>query len=334
MDLDALLENIYMALSMKPGIPKDLKEMWKEMSRDESKHLKYWHYLQEREYNLKVLQLEDKKRAKNIMKKLIAEAGKTLKKVKNNDYTPLEMLEFTMNMEYSALISPMQRIMNTHDIIFDKTVFNPKTMYEDHLDRFTDIGLKKFKNDRMKYVLLNSIKLLLNEKRKLVTASVRDPLTGLKNRRYFFQNAAFLLEVARRDKKPVAVLLCDIDKFKEINDRYGHPSGDKVLVQVSNLFQKEIRASDIVARYGGDEFIFMLFNQDAERAGEFIARLKGGLEKLTVNIAPEVTITPDISIGYAIDYSGKSKRNLGGLIKEADKKMYEQKNYSGGPLNL
>jgi diguanylate cyclase (GGDEF)-like protein len=322
---------IYQKLSEDKNISKDLRKMWKGMAEDEKEHLTYWNYLKERQYRLKVLLPGTKQSADDLLAKLIDEAKKYRAQVDRNNYTEQDMLEFTINTEFSALISPMQRIMYTHDIIFDKKVFNPQTMYEGHLDKFTEVGLKKFKEDRVRFILLNSIKLLLKDKRRLVSSSVKDSLTGLKNRRYFFQNASFLMEVAQREKNPVAIVIADIDKFKDINDRYGHLAGDKVLTKVAEVFRKNTRSADIAARYGGDEFIFMLFDQNKEQVGGFINRLHSAIKDLNIKTGAGDTIVPDISIGYSITDPSKDGKKLNRLIKEADREMY--KNKSGSDIS-
>ena len=86
----------------------------------------------------------------------------------------------------------------------------------------------------------------------MISETVNDSLTGLKSRKYFFDNAGFLLKVAQREKKPVSMVMMDINKFKEINDKYGHLAGDKVLKNVGGVINNCVRTTDIAARYCGD----------------------------------------------------------------------------------
>ena len=93
-----------------------------------------------------------------------------------------------------------------------------------------------------------------------------DPLTGCLNRRAFFEQAELVLKKAREDGSPVCCVMTDIDKFKHFNDTYGHAVGDQVLVQVARVLKAALRPSDILCRYGGEEFCILLPGVDALRA--------------------------------------------------------------------
>jgi len=95
---------------------------------------------------------------------------------------------------------------------------------------------------------------------KVQELSVIDELTGIHNRRYLDSNYADFYRLANRQQVPVGLLLFDIDDFKDVNDNHGHQSGDEVLFQTAELLKKSIRASDILVRYGGDEFLVLFFN--------------------------------------------------------------------------
>ena len=99
------------------------------------------------------------------------------------------------------------------------------------------------------------------------TMATTDGLTGLTNHREFKQQFADLLERASRHGGKVALLLCDIDFFKKVNDGYGHPVGDEVLRRVARVLQEVPRKIDILARYGGEEFAVLLDNVDASARG-------------------------------------------------------------------
>jgi len=87
--------------------------------------------------------------------------------------------------------------------------------------------------------------------------SIRDELTGLLNRRHFDEQAATLFAQAVRYKQPLTVVMCDLDRFKQINDRFSHAAGDVVLRHVAEILHSDTRASDVVARYGGEEFVIL-----------------------------------------------------------------------------
>ena len=109
---------------------------------------------------------------------------------------------------------------------------------------------------------------LAHTRRELAQISQTDQLTGLLNRRGFDTEAAAALERAQADGAPVAVLMCDIDHFKSINDRYGHEIGDKVLVEIADVLRQfASRHGALVARYGGEEFAAVVTGLSQEQAG-------------------------------------------------------------------
>jgi len=140
-----------------------------------------------------------------------------------------------------------------------------------------------------------SNKLLIEQRRQLHEAqlnSMVDPLTGLKNRRYVFGNEKEpdpsgelkrLFFEAKRSGDPLSVIMLDIDKFKDINDKFSHEAGDNVLQQLASLFEKTIRESDIAARIGGEEFLIILQDTDLSGAKELAERIRKAVEVKNLN---------------------------------------------------
>ena len=100
----------------------------------------------------------------------------------------------------------------------------------------------------------------------LVEMADTDPLTGLKNRRHFFEVMGLALSSARCDGRPMSLVMLDVDHFKSYNDEYGHPAGDEVLRMVADVVRSGVRRHDLVARYGGEEFVILLPSTAAEPA--------------------------------------------------------------------
>jgi diguanylate cyclase (GGDEF)-like protein len=103
--------------------------------------------------------------------------------------------------------------------------------------------------------------------------ALRDPLTGLHNRRYLFEVGPGTLELARRQRCQLAVVLLDLDHFKLLNDTYGHQAGDTVLQRFAALLVEALRKSDIVCRHGGEEFVALMPDIDANGAQAMLTRL-------------------------------------------------------------
>lgn len=127
---------------------------------------------------------------------------------------------------------------------------------------------------------------------KLRDAAIRDPLTGIHNRRHFFDAAAKEIERARRYHRPLSLAMIDVDHFKEKNDRYGHLVGDELLIAIAKITVGELRQSDLVARYGGEEFVALLPETDLDAAFAVTDRMRSRLaETSIVTSAGPVTCT-------------------------------------------
>ncbi len=133
---------------------------------------------------------------------------------------------------------------------------------------------------------------------ELQRSAITDQLTQLPNRRYLMKEGSRLLNIAIRAGQPCSIMILDIDRFKNINDTYGHNVGDIVLRQMSKTFQEIIRTSDIVARYGGEEFVVVAPGSDIESGRILAERLRKGIEDRTFN-TDEQPLTCTISIGVA-----------------------------------
>jgi diguanylate cyclase (GGDEF)-like protein len=152
--------------------------------------------------------------------------------------------------------------------------------------------------------------------------SVTDPLTGLPNRRRLLQHLGVELARADRYHHPVALLLIDVNDFKEINDTHGHHSGDQVLCEIGRIMRAGLRPYDMCARFGGDEFVLVLWDCDARMA----ERRREELEEAIAAEPPLEAIAgtlPSVSIGIAM-YPGDG-RDAARLIAAADQRMYERK---------
>jgi diguanylate cyclase (GGDEF)-like protein/PAS domain S-box-containing protein len=150
-----------------------------------------------------------------------------------------------------------------------------------------------------------------------------DPLTGLGNRRYFEEHLAEALVRAKRSGRPVVLMLLDLDNFKQINDTFGHAAGDETLREFARRLQQCVRATDTVARWGGDEFGLVLENSHGIGEAERVAQKFAG--DLTVTFVLEGIMLPAItsSIGAAILTDGTTDASAAMLL--ADDALYEAK---------
>lgn len=151
--------------------------------------------------------------------------------------------------------------------------------------------------------------------------SIRDELTGLYNRRFFNTQAPKILRQTQQYNQPLSVMLSDIDHFKQINDRFSHLVGDQVLRQVAQLLMKETRSSDLVARFGGEEFIAVFPAANPEQAAQLCDRLR-----LCIQSYNWSSIHPDLQVTISMGISSEAHSNdLEKIISMADEKLYQAK---------
>ena len=165
-----------------------------------------------------------------------------------------------------------------------------------------------------------------------------DPLTGLPNRRYFFDRLQKTLQGGKHNNQHTALLYIDIDQFKLINDRHGHSVGDKVLQNVARCLALCIRAEDTIARIGGDEYVVALarlgedFLKATSLTEQIAARMLGSLVSAKKQNWEDLEASGDwtgtVSIGVTI-FSGDQSRTLEQVMKEADLAMYQAKEIGG-----
>tara|TARA_R110002111_G_scaffold23930_7_gene53327 strand:+ start:545 stop:1969 length:1425 start_codon:yes stop_codon:yes gene_type:complete len=127
-----------------------------------------------------------------------------------------------------------------------------------------------------------------------------DPLTGLYNRRFALHHLAAIARQARQEEIPFAVMVVDLDRFKEVNDRFGHPAGDAVLIEVARRMADSMRADDLLARIGGEEFLVALPNTDLKIARPIAERLCRKIEATPFDIGGVSALRLTASIGLAI----------------------------------
>ncbi len=156
---------------------------------------------------------------------------------------------------------------------------------------------------------------------KLRWQTVTDPLTGVSNRRGFLQAADLSLAQARRHRRPLAVVLADIDLFKRINDNYGHGAGDRVLAHFARVLRESVRMEDCVGRIGGDEFAVLMADCRPDDAGLMMSRVRHALaEQPVVEKSQAIPLT--VSFGIAGFVDGDSRESL---LARADQALYEAK---------
>ena len=154
---------------------------------------------------------------------------------------------------------------------------------------------------------------------ELRAAATRDKLTGLYNRRYGESQLREACLNARASGSPLSILLCDIDHFKQVNDRFGHDAGDRVLREFSRVLARSVRASDTVARWGGEEFVVVLADCSLVSASDLAERIRGQIALLDDEQVGRISVSVGVAT-LAADETAKQ------LYLRADAALYQAKN--------
>ena len=191
--------------------------------------------------------------------------------------------------------------------------------------QFISVGANDFLNKPYSEIELitriNSNLELLELFEKTRDMANKDFMTGSYNRRYFFEAGQSIFAKAKRAQKDIAVAMFDIDKFKNINDTYGHDVGDVAIIEVANILNKHLRQSDLVARFGGEEFCVLLENISLDEIGMLFEKIRLVFEKNVIKVNDlEISFTTSIGICYGME------DDLEAMIKKSDDGLYFCKN--------
>ena len=175
----------------------------------------------------------------------------------------------------------------------------------------TQVRRKRF-NDALRQSVVQTIEM-----------AVTDGLTGLHNRRYLETHLDILFERSVARGRPLSYLIADIDKFKSINDAFGHDGGDHVLREFANLLRRQVRGADLVSRYGGEEFVVAMPDTDAELAAKVAERVRAAVAENSFSLSNGRTVPVTVSVGIAT-LQGRAD-SIAALAKRADTALYEAK---------
>ena len=206
------------------------------------------------------------------------------------------------------IFSSSRELMGTFAIYYDK----PRTPNPDEMrlvyrsSHITAIALQREQHEQ-----------------KLFQLATMDELTGLGNRRHFLQQADRELKRSQRYQQPMAVLMMDLDHFKNINDQYGHATGDQVISHFAGLCRQVLRTSDLTGRLGGEEFAALLPNTDSKAALAAAERLRAAVNENPLLVNGQ-SIHYTVSLGLSLRQD--SDQHVDDLLKRADKLLYQAKN--------
>ncbi|AGV54031.1 MULTISPECIES: GGDEF domain-containing protein [Alteromonas] len=177
--------------------------------------------------------------------------------------------------------------------------------------------------DKLYQELIEAKDQLEKKTEELTAVSRRDTLTPLLNRRAANDDVLKMISQSRRAFVPLSFLLLDIDFFKKINDAFGHEEGDRILIKLSHVLLEQVRETDVVARWGGEEFLMVLFNTDIKDIKPFSERLHNAISEISLPSGKPLTA----SIGGTVLEKGDLEQPnlIAQQLLKADKALYEVK---------
>lgn len=251
--------------------------------------------------------------------------------------------EVIPNLDRNYFHKSIQRVLDNGSVMFFSAA-----MHKDILNSTDKLNLKisRLSKDNSNLLLLEFIdvsnkiaqisqlkqyvnelyrvnKELLEKENIIKKLAYYDNLTGVANRNRFYKLANRYLRVAKEQNLSMAVMFIDVDDFKFINDTFGHLIGDKILVRVAKILQNAVGPADIVARYGGDEFLILLYNISSETDYKDVIYKINNAENKVVSFA---NMTKTISLSIGVSVYPDDGDSIDKLMAKADQAMYIAKN--------
>ena len=313
--LDTHATRIYRQLSEQAGNP-DLKSFWQTIARQNEQYLGYWEKLFDWA-------------AKGLLDNLFAAPQQTLDELtvlqekvrcladfcsaahkKEKAFTMAFKLEF-------YLLHPAIETLGQYMATFNGATTG-EVAYERFVGRLFD-ALQQHDLGTLELELVGeAIHRLWRENRRMAFLSNYDELTGIFNRRGLFNAIHHLAHLSQRNDNTVGVLMIDIDHFKAINDSHGHPAGDAIIQYTVGTARSQVRESDSIFRWGGDEFLLLLPDCDLQHAARNAERIRQKIAEMPVYFG-SVTIPVTVSIGVAQLAKRESQDSL---VERVDRALY------------
>lgn len=318
MKIDTRARDIYSALASDLH-NRPLQAFWFHMAEDENSHIEFWQSIKKPAQNGLLPNFIDevqktKHQLANIIDKIdkMAQRYQSVPSISNALMLSYRLEMFMLHEAFEAIFSSPPRTGVEH---------GPSASYEDHIQGLVHVLLRNGEEAPEIEMLGETLQQLWRKNRDLVRQSSIDELTGVYNRRGFFNAAKPILHLAMRNKQTVGFMMVDIDDFKIINDTLGHQTGDEALIGTAKILQKGVRASDILGRYGGEEFLIFFSSVKKDAVYQLAEKIRRMIEK---EMSDHIPLT--VSIGLSVGVLDRNvEQGMMQLIKKADDCLYSAK---------
>jgi len=289
-------------------------------------------------YELRRFAEEDKINSRNL---IFYSDSAQLNMIFRKPYAP-QLGEFDVQ-RHAALLSPTSppiKSLACLPLIRYGRLIGSLNLGSESRERFSKEFATEFL-ERLATIVAMCMENTINHER-LKRVGLTDALTNVNNRRFFDQRLGEEIARCLRAHEPLACLFMDIDYFKKINDIQGHQVGDTVLRSVAGIIREQLRNSDVLCRYGGEEFAALLTNTNTTTAKEVAERIRRNIESHRFDLSAHSKADPDLkvtlSVGIALldqDYSGQDINAIAAnLVKQADSALYRAKSQGRNCIRL
>ncbi|MCP4133682.1 MAG: diguanylate cyclase [bacterium] len=282
--------------------------------------------------NVKILIVDDSRTGRTHLRRLLElhkytmlecdNGDEALRLIRSDPGIHLVLADYNMpDMDGFELTRNIRHLytMNEVAVIGLSTLGNHKLSVQFIKHGANDFISKPFISEQLYCRVSQNIK-IVEQYQKIKKLTLTDSLTQIPNRRYFFEVAPKIYNSSLRSEEPLTVAMIDIDFFKKVNDTYGHKFGDIVLQKTAESINTSFRKSDVVSRFGGEEFCVLAYNMDPDESFTIFERLREKIEKINYK-----TNELDFNITVSIGLCQEKMDSLEKMVREADQKLYQAK---------
>ncbi len=321
--MDVFADRLYQTLARDCTQP-DLAAFFARMAEDEAQHTEWWQGLLDAWES-------------GLLPDLVNDTTGLIERL-TNVYAELEEIDFDTlgSLDIEQMLALAARVeFFMIDPVFGELIELTEpaqagrrhAIYQVHVQRLVSEISSRFPEGSLAAALASSLTRAWTDTMRLSAYATHDPLTGLYNRRALYTHLPQWTAWSARYGHPLAVLLVDIDHFKLVNDRYGHLMGDVALQAVAAALREGVRASDLVIRYGGDEFAVIAPETGEAECAELGTRLLESVRTIELTTESGETLDFTVSVGSVIshDAAGSGVRSVESLLTAADQSLYVAK---------
>jgi len=331
-DLDRSAQRAYTEMAAACVDDPDLANVFTQMALEEGHHVEWWSDLLGAWDAGLLPELPHKREVFERLQEIAADLAEAMPATCES-LSVNQLLSLAARMEF-FMLDPM--FNELAGLMQPGSRVDARKAYSQHILRIVDAIERRHTEHELAAFLARVLKRAFRDQQQLATLATHDQLTRQYNRRGLISHLDQWLSWSRRYGHPLAIALIDLDRFKLINDNYGHPVGDEALVAVADTLRSVIRTSDISGRFGGDEFMVIAPETDGAELGLLLDRVVLAVRETTV-LSGDTRISLSVSVGGAYT-PGAPEVTLESLIASADCSLYAAKDAgrdcSGLPLQV